>query len=90
MWYSRHDAEEVDVCVVDGEVECDEARAPAEPEAFAQLLEHGERVVLVGRQDLHGARAAVRHVVGADAHAVQLVLSLVAPPEDMRVIHTSS
>ena len=53
------DAEEIDVCVVDSEVDRDESCSPRDPETLLQLLDDRARFVLEGVQVLDGAGTAV-------------------------------
>ena len=73
------DAEEVDVGVVDGEVDEDDARAAVDPQVLHHLVDDRQRTRLDCRQVLDEAATAVRRDETPVLDAVQLLCCLVDP-----------
>jgi len=70
------DAEEVDVCVVDGEIDEDCASATIDPQVVLQVLDHFLGLVECRRQDLRVTAASVIRDLSIVAGSVQLLLRL--------------
>ena len=73
------DAEEVDVGVVDGEVDEDDARASIHPQVVLHLVDDRQRARLGRTKVLHEAATSVRRDEAPVVDTVQLLSSLIHP-----------
>ena len=79
MYDLLDDAEEVDVGVVDGEVDEDDARTSIDPQVVLHLVDDRQRSRLGRTKVLHEAATSVRRDEAPVVDTVQLLSSLIHP-----------